>query len=160
MGVKVKTFTDGSFLEYDKGLFDPWCVYINDSDGRRALKDVNYLEQLRALAQRYGRDTVYEDYVRIYDKTGKEVDAAVLQDISRIVQKYWADVLSADKLLSGLYLAMISEERKENTRLGKRIKRLGVHCLLKEGRSVHDSANFMRGMGWQEISALCKARGF
>jgi hypothetical protein len=70
------------------------------------------------------------------------------------------DVLRVDILLSILYMAMIAEERKANTRLGRRIKRLGIHYLLFEGASISQAANFMRGMKWQQIAALCEARGF
>ena len=57
-------------------------------------------------------------------------------------------------------MAMIAEEQKKFTRLGKRIKRLGIYKLLIENRSVSESANFMRGMGWRDIATLCEERGF
>lgn len=57
-------------------------------------------------------------------------------------------------------MAMVAENLKANTRLGKRIKRLGVHQLLFENRTVLDAANFMRGMGWREIAGMCEERGF
>jgi hypothetical protein len=28
MGQIVTQFSDGSYLEYDKGSFDAWCVYL------------------------------------------------------------------------------------------------------------------------------------
>lgn len=59
-----------------------------------------------------------------------------------------------------LYMAMIAEEKKEHTKLGKRIKRLGVHKLLIEGVPVNEAANFMRGMGWREIDKMCSKFGF
>ena len=68
--------------------------------------------------------------------------------------------MTIDVIFSILYMAMIAEERKKNTRLGKRIKRLGIHKLLIEKSNVLDAANFMRGMGWREIDSLCRARGF
>jgi len=55
---------------------------------------------------------------------------------------------------------MISEENKANTRLGKRIKRLGVHKLLIENQPVYEAANFMRGMDWRTIDRLCAERNF
>ena len=55
---------------------------------------------------------------------------------------------------------MVAEEKKAGTRLGKRIKRLGVYKLLVENLSVEESANFMRGMNWRQIDALCRERGF
>ena len=57
-------------------------------------------------------------------------------------------------------MAIIAEEQKANTRLVKRIKRLGVYKLLYENKTVYEAANCMRGMGWREISNLCIERGF
>ena len=43
----IKEFEDGSFLEYDDGRFDKWCVYYTDSNGKRkAPKDTDYFEDL------------------------------------------------------------------------------------------------------------------
>ncbi len=48
MGQFIKSFSDGSFLEYDRGSFDEWCVYLTKSDGsRRPPRDVDYFEQLK-----------------------------------------------------------------------------------------------------------------
>ena len=63
-------------------------------------------------------------------------------------------------IFSILYLAMISEENKKNTKLGKRIKRLGIYSLLKENKSVEESATFMKKMKWREIDKMCIERGF
>ena len=35
MGQLIKHFPDGSFLEYDRGGFDDWCVYLTDASGKR-----------------------------------------------------------------------------------------------------------------------------
>ncbi len=161
MGEIIKKFTDGSFLEYGRGSFDDWCVYLTDSAGvRKPPRDTAYFEQLKNLAGKYGTDRIYADYVRVYNLTKKELDPRVLKSISDIAESYDGDALSMDTILSILYMAMIAEEKKAYTKLGKRIKRLGIYMLLKEKRSVSDSANFMRGMGWREIDELCKERGF
>lgn len=161
MGERIKSFSDGSFLEYDQGSFDGWCVYLTKSDGsRRAPRDTDYFSQLRQLARQYGAARVYSTYVRVYDLTGKQAEAPVLREISELAAAYGEDALQVDVILSILYMAMIAEERKKNTRLGKRIKRLGIHCLLLENRSVEEAANFMRGMGWRDIAKLCQERGF
>ena len=83
-----------------------------------------------------------------------------LRRISIIAGSYGEDALLVDVIFSILYMAMIAEEQKANTRLGKRIKRLGIYKLLIENRSVYEAANFMRGMGWREIAKLCEERGF
>lgn len=161
MGKMIKEFNDGSYLEYDRGSFDDWCVYLTKTDGtRKPPRDIDYFQQLKNLSNTYGSDRVYDDYVKVYELTGKSVDDNVLNQISEISNNYGEDSLEVDIIFSILYMAMIAEENKAFTKLGKRIKRLGIYKLLIENNSVQQSANFMRGMGWREISALCNERGF
>ena len=55
---------------------------------------------------------------------------------------------------------MIAEENKKNTKLGKRIKRLGIYELLYGEKNVEYATNFMKGMNWRDIEQLCKEKGF
>lgn len=161
MGQKIKDFSDGSFLEYDRGQFDDWCVYMNSPNGaRRPPLDRDYFAQLQKFSAKYGVACIYGDYVKVYDLVKKAVDNNDLVEVSNIAASYGEDALELDKIFSILYMAMIAEERKAYTKLGKRIKRLGIHKLLIEGRSVQESADFMRGMDWRDIDALCKESGF
>lgn len=161
MGQLVRRFFDGSFLEYDRGGFDDWCVYLTDASGHREPpRDEAYFAQLKLLAQQFGTDKVYGDYVKVYHWTGTQINERVLDDIQLLSKTYGKNALRVEKLFSILYMAMISEENKANTRLGKRIKRLGIHKLLVENWSVHKAANFMRGMPWRTIARLCEERGF
>ena len=160
MGI-IKTFSDGSSLKYDRGKFDDWCVYLTKLDGSsKPPRDTDYFKQLQEFAQTHGTEKVYGDFVSVYNMTGKQVEESTLTVISSISSTYGNDANAVDVILSILYMAMIAEERKVNTRLGKRIKRLGIYKLLIEGESVYEAANFMRGMGWRDIAELCKARGF
>lgn len=161
MGRIMKRFADGSFLEYDRGSFDDWCVYLTDASGnRRPPLDTDCFLQLKLLADQFGTDKVYGDYVMVYDMTGRQASPEDMCGISRLAESYGAHALRADTILSILYMAMIAEERKAGTRLGKRIKRLGIHKLLIENSSVDDAANFMRNMSWRKIDRLCGERGF
>lgn len=161
MGQRIKEFENGAYLEYDSGSFDSWCVYLVNANGvRKAPRDVEYFASLKNYAQKYGTNKIYADYVRIYNLTGNRIDNRVLQEISDISNEYPEDAIDINIIYSILYMAMIAEEKKEKTRLGKRIKRIGIHKLLIENCSVYTSANFMRGMGWREIDALCRERGF
>ena len=164
MGTALKTFCDGSSLEFDRGSFDDWCVYLRRPDGtRRAPKDEDYFRMLAYFAREYGAPRVYADFVSLYDQTGKDVDPAVLDACADIAAGYQAhpqDSLRMEKTLDTLYLAMIAEERRAGTRLGRRIKRLGIHALLVEGESLQHAVSFMTGMKWNEIDALCRRRGF
>ena len=156
----VKRFKNHSALEFDEGSFNKWCVYfINPEGKRKAPLDQEYFLQLKDLSTRYGVQKVYSDFVKIYKLTGKDIDEKVLDKISELSNEY-EDSLYADILFTTLYMAMIAEENWEGTRLGKRIKRLGVHELLLNNMSAENAANFMRGMDWRQIDTLCKENGF
>ena len=157
---KIIEFEDHSYLEYAHGKFDPWCVFYNSPDGaRKPPRDVDYFQQLLGYSETLGTDVVYNDYVALYDATGKQIDENAFALVHSISEKYPVP-LEAEKMFCILYLAMLAEERKAGTKLGKRIKRLGIYTLLKEKKGVYESANFMKGMRWQEIANLCSERGF
>lgn len=160
MGRLIKKFPNGAFLEYDNGSFDSWCIYYVSGALRKAPKDAKYFERLAQLGKTYGVKRVYGDFVWLYQRTGKAVDGRVLESISRMAASYDGDALAADVVFSILYLGMIAEENKRNTRLGKRIKRLGVHLLLQDGYPAEEAAGYLTGMRAKDIAALCEARGF
>lgn len=161
MGV-IKRYEDGSFLEYNIGKFDKWCVYYTDSEGNKtAPRDVDYFKYLYNFSKKYGQEKIYSDYVKIYERTKKEIEKEVLDYIEQIAKEYDnKDILDIDKTFTIIYMGMISEERKENTRLGKRIKRLGIHTLLQENKTIQESATFMTGKKWYELDKLCREMGF
>lgn len=157
----VKEFPDGSSLEYDKGKFDGWCVYERAADGgRSAPRDTDYFRTLNTFAAERGAETVYSDFVRLYEATGAEIAGGALVLIDEMSKGYGSYGLLAAKTYTTMYMGMVAEEQKSFTKLGKRVKRLGVHKLLVEGDPVDVAAHFMRGMKWQEIAALCEERGF
>lgn len=161
MGKRVKTFADGSFLEYDWGNFDKWCVYLTRPGcERKPPRDTEYFAQLKQFARKHTAKQIYADFLRIYEMTGKEADEAVLARITEIASGYGADALEMDIIFTELYLGMIAEEQKQRTKLGKRIKRLGMHMLLVEGQSVDEAANGVRGKDWREIDRMCRQQGF
>lgn len=160
MGRLVKEFIDGSFLEYDRGKIDSWCVYMTDPEGvRRPPLDRDYFNELKALADKYGAERVYRDFVDIYDSTTRNIDDAVLEHITEMAETY-DEALDVDKLFTTFYMAMTSEENYPNTRLGRKIKRLAAYEILFGGKDVDNAVVFMKRMGWREIDALCRERGF
>ena len=160
MGQIIKRFNDNLCLEIDRGSFDDNCVYVVKDGKRTPPRDVDYFQEMRNYGEKYGNARIYGDFVKIYDLVTNEWKEEHLLYVTNVSSTYGADSQELDMLFTILYMGMIAEERKANTRLGKRIKRLGVHMLLLEGREVDDAANCMRGMNWREIDALCKARKF
>lgn len=60
-----------------------------------------------------------------------------------------------------IYLGMVAEENKIGyKKLGKRIKRLGIHQVLYDRYSPAAAASFSRGLPWTRIDNECKLRGF
>ena len=149
-------------MEFDRGSFDDWCVFLaRPGQERKALQDEEYFAQMIALAERHGGEKLYQDYLKVYEYTGKKLDMKVLRAITELAKReYGPDALLADYLLTVLYAGMIAEENKENTKLGKRVKRLGVYGILMEGQNAQTAANLTRGMKYQQIEAMCEARGF
>jgi len=159
---KIKSFEDGTYLAYDEGNFDNWCVYLVDLDGQKiAPLDIDYLQMLFELAIDYGNNKVYDDFINVYHSTTPNISEKVLLEITECSRSYGIHkAMKVDKLFTTLYMAMVSEENYPNTRLGKRIKHLAVYEMLYGGRTVEDAANFMRGMQWRDIARLCEERGF
>ncbi len=161
MGQRVTTFTDGSFLEYDAGQFDNWCVYLTrPGNARYAPRDYQYFARLVEYGKKFGNSQLYEDYVLIYNKTSKTLDTDMFSEIVGLCAKYEADQIEIAIDFSIIYMGMIAEENKEHSILGKRIKRLGVYQVLMENYQPNIAANFSRGKKWRELAALCKERGF
>lgn len=157
----LKTFSDGSTLTYDQGSFDRYCVYLARPKDRRAPpRDVQYFTQLQRFGKTHGVDKVYSDFVWVYAETGRVVESRIMAAITEKTTSYGPDALEADIVFSVLHAAMVAEENKANTRLGKRVKRLGVHQLLIEDMSPQDASKFSVGMSAPAIAAECERRGF
>lgn len=52
------------------------------------------------------------------------------------------------------------KKNKANTKVGRRIKRLGLYYLLIKGETPEYSANFMKNKKWREIDKMCQEGGF
>ncbi len=152
---------DGSSLSFGRGSFDDYCVYFTSATGRRhAPRDIEYFKELVEIATTHGSRQVYQDFCEVFTATNKDVDPAVFERISRLAARYKNDRLRFTICMATIYLGMIAEERRAHTRLGKRIKRLGVHQLLIDRLTPAAAANYSRGMRWDVIDGHCNARGF
>ena len=158
----VKVFENGTILFFDEGQFDEYCVYqLNKGEKQFAPSDKNYFDFLKTLADKYGTVYVYKDFVNIYNQTSKVIDDGVLHQISEIARdRYSEEKVDVDIQFTILYMTMLAEENKKYTKLGKRIKRLGVHVLLFENKTSNEAADFLRGIPWREIDKMCRERGF
>jgi hypothetical protein len=161
MARKINQFSHGGFIEFDKGSFDDWCVYLTRANGERfAPTDVHYFSRLKSLAQVHGAQKIYDDFVVIYNRTGSEILKDILELISVLSRHYGRDALEMEIWFNVLYAGMVAEENKQNAILKKRIKRLGMHQVLIENRNTEDAATFGKGKKWTELDKLMKEKGF
>lgn len=161
MGRIVRDFKDGSVLEYDRGAFDDWCVYLTRPNmARHAPKDYQYFKRLTEYAAKYGNNQLYNDFIQIYNATTKVVDDSVFKLIDMLSAKYGNEETDIAIDFSIIYMGMVAEENKAYTKLGKRVKRLGIHQVLIDGLEYETAANFSRGKKWKELDNECKQRGF
>mgnify|MGYP006307581617 CR=1 FL=1 len=158
---RINKFSNGGFLEFDTGSFDDWCVYVIRKSGERfAPTDVQYFSRLKKLAKVHGTQKIYDDFTVVFNRVTKEVDARIFNLIFLLSRYYNSNQLEMEIWLGVLYASMVAEENKKNARLGKRIKRLGMHQVLIEGMAPEEAAAFSKGKKWRDLDKLMKAKGF
>ena len=142
-------FSDGSYLEFAKGKFDDWCIYLTRPGQKRyAPRDEIYFAQLLQYGNKYGARLIYDDFISIYDRADKQLEDEAFQHIHEIAQKFDGDSLEIEILYAILYMGMVAENNKKFTVLKKRVKRLGVHQVLVDGIPPQEAANFSKKELW------------
>ena len=149
--------SNGTRIYFGRGKFDDWCIYVEGRDGTIDYPlDSWYFDELQKLNE---PEHIYKDFCLIYDVTTKRFSPIVAMTCKALAVNH-KDWELLELIYSILYMGMIAEENKENSILGKRIKRLGMYQTLIDNMPAEVSANFSRGMGWQLIDEECKKRGF
>lgn len=161
MSLLIKNVRNRNTVEFDKGLFDEWCVYLTrPALPRYAPRDSEYFSKLQQLGNRYGHQKIYNDFVRYYTPTSKTIDTRVLRLITEITNDYGQDAEEMDVWFTVIYAGMVAEENKAFAVLKKRMKRLGMHQVLVEGLDAACAAQFSKGKKWRELDGWMRQRGF
>jgi len=161
MSTLVKNVRDRNIVEFDKGTFDDWCVYLAKAgEIRYAPKDTEYFALLKLLGKRHGNKKLYDDFVTFYKPTTNLIDATVLNLITMLADNYDKDAEEVDIWFTVIYAGMVAEENKAFAKLKKRIKRLGIHQVLMEGLSVEAAAHYSRDKKWRDLDIEMWQRGF
>ncbi len=155
-----RVFSDNSSIGFGRGKIDSFCVYIKDENGVRAPLDTEYFQFIHKLASKYGTIAVYNSFKKLYNIAEKEIHPKAIEIIDEASNKFSEMYLESQLYFSVLYLAMVAEENYPNTKLGKRLKRLGIYQFLFKGMTVDEAANWSRGKPWRVISDECTKRGF
>lgn len=162
MATLIKQLRENRSVIFDTGKFDNWCVYVVESNGsKKAPFDEVYFSDLHNIAQKYAQDKVYNDFVSIYDNTTKNIDNKVLALIDGITNTYnEEDKIIIEQWFTVIYAGMVAEENKQNAILKKRVKRLGMHQVMKLGMSAKEAAKFSYGKKWRDLDTIMRPLGF
>jgi len=157
----INKFSNGGLMEFDTGNFDNWCVFVIKPTGERfAPTDVHYFSRIKKLAEKYGHQKIYDDFVVVFNRTTKKIDPVIFKLILALSKYYNDDAVEMEIWFNVLYAGMIAEENKQHAILKKRIKRLGMHQILIDNLDVEYAANFSKGKKWRELDKLMKLKGF
>ncbi|WP_231465688.1 MULTISPECIES: hypothetical protein [unclassified Pedobacter] len=157
----IKQINNTTRIEFDKGTFDDWCVYLSKPIERRyAPLDTEYFERLQVLGRKYTTQKIYSDFIKFYTLTDKNISQVILRLIDAIAKEYPADELEINIWFTVIYAGMIAEENKANAILKKRVKRLGMHQVLIQNHTPAYAANFSKGKKWRDLDVIMEAHGF
>ncbi len=161
-GKKVRQlvyFGEGKSLGFCSGTFDEWCLYVEHPTYPTYPTDEWYFTIAKSWADAVGAQQVYDDFVIVYRATSKEYDFEVSETIETLALSY-PDPEEFSIIMHILYLGMIAEENKAGTRIGKGIKRLGMHELLIYDEDPKVAAHSTRGVSWRVIADRCREAKF
>jgi hypothetical protein len=145
-------------IAFTEGKFDKWAVVIKAPGIPEWPKDVWYFTKLWVYKQDLG-EKVWDDFCALYDKTGPTVDESVFDWIHDISAEY-PNQSESEIVFAILYMTMIAEENKQGAILKRRIKKLGVHQVLKEGMRPAIAAEYSKGKKVGTLVMECHSRGF
>lgn len=162
MAKLIKQLQNNRSIVFDNGKFDSFCVYIVEANGiRSAPFDQTYFSGLKSISTKYPNHKVYNDFISIYSITIKEIEEKALLKIDEIVSTYNnEDKPIIEQWFTVLYAGMIAEENKQRTKLGKRVKMLGMHQVLILNMPAEEAAKFSYGKKWEELDAIMRPLGF
>ena len=156
----IKKINNGSIIEYDRGKFDDWCVFLTRvGEYRYAPTDIEYFTKLSNLGKIYAHKKIYEDFLKIYKPTNSTINDTILEFITDIANEYGEHSFEIDIWFTVIYAGMVAEENKQYAILKKRIKRLGMYQVLIERKSPDYAANFSKGKKWRELDSIMRPLG-
>lgn len=159
--IKKLNYSKGEVI-FDKGRFDDYCVFVVEANKKRdAPHDEKYFSDLQIINNFIGNNKIYEDFLKIYHLTWMIVDKKVIALIDEIVETYpikYRKII--EKWFTVIYGGMVAEEAKTNSRLRKRIKRLGMYQTLVLNKTPIYSARYSYGKDWMTLNKIMKKLGF
>ena len=114
----IKEIRDGSIVEFDRGVFDDWCVYLSrPNENKFAPKDIRYFTELKNLGEKYGNEKVYNDFVKFYQKTTNTINKNVNELITELSIRNYVIGRRPVKVMTWSNLSLVRYEYIENDKI-------------------------------------------
>jgi len=160
MAILIKTINKHILIEFDKGKFDEWCIYLTKNGNRRyAPLDTEYFGRLKELAEIYSTQKIFSDFLMFYHATDNQLNDDILKLIDILSAQYDEYAEEINVWFTIIYAGMVAEENKANAILKKRVKRLGMYQVLIQNYEPEYAANFSKGKNWRELDLVMKDLG-
>jgi hypothetical protein len=179
----TQVFSDGSYLFYGVGNIDCWCVYfwsvnnryhkdketkkIDYKTGSAVPLDIDYFSNLLYTAETYfNKKDIFRDFVDIYNLAGQHgLSDKVFSSIYAIVGKrcYYSYNEVSLKLIQDfciIYMALVSEIKRDGAKLKQRIKMLGMFQIFILNEPVETAVNYSKGKTADKLEEECRNYGF
>ena len=170
--IRVEKMT-GTRTDFTGSLSTSVAIEYESIPGRYSFdapEDVDYMQDVRDLAYKYGQDRVWSSFLMLYEcipqQRGIGITRAMTNTARDIATNYPGEAglrLTLDCLLC----AMIAENNRlrrygspYDTKLGKKVKALGVYQAIYEtNMSIRQVADYSKYKNWRWISQECGKRG-
>ena len=114
----IKEIRDGRIVEFDRGVFDDWCVYLSrPNENKFAPKDIQYFTELKNLGEKYGNEKVYNDFVKFYQKTTNTINKNVNELITELSIRNYVIGRRPVKVMTWSNLSLVRYEYIENDKI-------------------------------------------
>lgn len=156
----ITAFDDSTYLCFTRGAFDSWRVTFLDSEGKQLYspKDTAFFDYFLSLTE-YGNTE--QEIFNIIKKMSKKIVKDMDTEFDHLKEEIYnyavelnipeSEQLRFEKAMMSILAAMLSEEQKAFTRLGKKLKLLGLHQVLIGKMEPREAASWSRGKPWRDI---------
>jgi len=122
MAILIKTIDKHILIEFDKGKFDEWCIYLTKNQSRRYVPlDTEYFGRLKEFAEVYSTHKIFSVFLMFYHATDNQLNDDIFKLIDILSAQYDEYEAEIKVWFTIIYAGMIAGENKANAILKKEL---------------------------------------
>ena len=157
---KIALYDDGTYLCFDHGGFDNYCVFIRSKDGLNLCPhDQDYFRFARELGDLCSnRGEIFWAFMNAYahiQDFQPEANPQDIEELEKRAKEFGHIQKEVFLFLTIMYATMIAEEnwRGGKTLLGRDVKKVGIFKVLVEDCDPKVASDSLREADWNSILA-------